>query len=94
MAGGRLPAGWTLEKVREVSGDGRAAALGADRVVRWVGGSGGDERLHPETILGFDRLCLVQPVGDEDWYMGSLNDDGSVDCWSAYGDLYEALRGL
>ncbi|MDQ0386998.1 hypothetical protein J2S54_003818 [Streptomyces sp. DSM 42143] len=26
MAGGRLPAGWTLEKVREVSGDGRAAA--------------------------------------------------------------------
>jgi hypothetical protein len=28
------------------------------------------------------------------WYMGSLNDDGSINCWSAYGDLYEALRGL
>ncbi|MEV6181750.1 hypothetical protein [Streptomyces sp. NPDC052015] len=26
--------------------------------------------------------------------MGSLNDNGSVTCWSAYGDLHEALRGL
>ena len=51
-------------------------------------------RLHPEIILGFHGLCLVKPVSDEDWYMGTLNDDGSVDCWSAYGDLYEALRGL
>ncbi len=33
-------------------------------------------------------------VNDDDWYMGSLNDDGSVTCWSAYSDLYEALRGL
>ncbi|MGW7252895.1 hypothetical protein [Streptomyces sp. NPDC054834] len=69
-------------------------ALDIDRVVTWVGRPGEDERLHPEVILGFQGLCLVKPVNDEDWYMGSLNDDGSVDCWSAYGDLYEALRGL
>lgn len=56
--------------------------------------AGGNELLHPEIILGFHRLCLVKPFTNEDWYMGSLNDDGSVDCWSAYGDLYEALRGL
>jgi len=94
MANGQLPAGWTLEEIREVSGDQESVALDTDRVVRWVGRPGEDERLHPEIILGFHWLCLVKPVSDEDWYMGSLNDDGSVDCWSAYGDLYEALRGL
>ncbi|WP_302851731.1 hypothetical protein [Streptomyces lunaelactis] len=44
-------------------------------------------------MLGFHSLCLVKPVNDE-WYMGSLNDDGSIDCWSAYGDLRQALLGL
>lgn len=42
----------------------------------------------------FGKLCLVKPANDDDWYMGSLNDDGSAVCWSAYSDLYEALRGL
>lgn len=48
----------------------------------------------PEIVLGFHSLCLVKPADDDDWYMGSLYDDGSIDCWAAYGDLYEALRGL
>lgn len=48
----------------------------------------------PEIVLGFHGLCLVKPVDDDDWYMGSLYEDGSIDCWTAYGDLYEALRGL
>ncbi len=47
-----------------------------------------------EIVLGFRSLCLVKPVDDDDWYMGSLYDDGSIDCWTLYGDLYEALRGL
>ncbi|MFF1308400.1 hypothetical protein [Streptomyces sp. NPDC058307] len=94
MADGQLPAGWTFEEIREVSGDQGSVALDTDRVVTWVGRPGENERLHPEIILGFHGLCLVKPVSDEDWYMGSLNDDGSVDCWSAYGGLYEALRGL
>ena len=50
--------------------------------------------LHPEIVLGFHGLCLVKPVHDDDWYMGSLYEDGSIDCWGAYDDLYEALRGL
>lgn len=94
MADERLPAGWSLERIREVSGDSEAVALDADRVVTWLGWPAEDEQLIPEVILGFHQLCLVKPVGDDDWYMGSLNDDGSVDCWSAYSDLYEALRGL
>lgn len=45
-------------------------------------------------VLGFHGLCLVKPIHDDGWYMGSLYDDGSIDCWTAYDDLYEALRGL
>ncbi|MFF4351280.1 hypothetical protein [Streptomyces sp. NPDC001530] len=94
MADEQLPAGWTLEEIRNVSGDREATALDNDRVVTWQGWPAEDERLDAEIVLGFHGLCLVKPVNDDDWYMGSLNDDGSVDCWSAYGDLYQALRGL
>ncbi|WP_030813407.1 hypothetical protein [Streptomyces sp. NRRL S-337] len=92
--GAPLPAGWTLEAIRHVSGDREAVALAVDRSVEWVAGPDDRERIQPEIILGFHELCLVKPVDDEDWYMGSLTDEGSVDCWSAYGDLHEALRGL
>ncbi|MFJ5798410.1 hypothetical protein [Streptomyces decoyicus] len=94
MASAQLPARWTLEEIRNVSGDQEALPLDTDRSVEWVAGPEGHERIHPEIVLGFHDLCLVKPVSDEDWYMGSLNDDGSVDCWTAYSDLYEALRGL
>ncbi len=94
MTGGQLPAGWTLEAIRDVSGDREAVVLDTDRVVTWRGRPGQDERLRPRIVLGFHGLCLVQPVDDGDWYMGSLYEDGSVDCWSAYDDLHAALRGL
>ncbi|MFC5959696.1 hypothetical protein ACFP51_36440 [Streptomyces pratens] len=94
MADAQLPSGWTLQQIRDVSGDREAVALDPDRAVKWVGGTGAHEVLHPEIILGFHDLCLVKPVHDDDWYMGCLYDDGSIDCWSAYDDLYEALRGL
>lgn len=94
MTGEQLPAGWTLEEIRSVSGDREATVLDSGRLVRWLGWPGEDEQLCPEVVLGFHGLCLVKPVGDDDWYMGSLNDDGSVDCWSAYADFREALRGL
>lgn len=94
MTGAQPPAGWTLEQIRDISGDREAEVLSTDRAVTWLGRPGKDERLCPQTILRFHELCLVKPVDDEDWYMGSLNEDGSIDCWSAYGSLYEALRGL
>ncbi|MFI1615477.1 hypothetical protein ACH4VT_00535 [Streptomyces lydicus] len=94
MRGARLPAGWALEAIRNISGDREAMALDTERSVEWVAGPECRARIHPEIVLGFHGLCLVKPVNDEDWYMGSLNGDGSVDCWSAYSDLHEALRGL
>ncbi|MFC9845984.1 hypothetical protein ACFWFF_04745 [Streptomyces sp. NPDC060223] len=95
MADRQLPEGWTLEEIRKVSGDREATVLGTDRVVTWLGGpTAQDERLCPDIVLGFHGLSLVKPVEDDAWYMGSLNDDGSIDCWCAYDDLHEALRGL
>lgn len=94
MADAQLPPGWTLQQIRDVSGDREAVALDPNRAVKWVAGAGAHEMLDSEIILGSHSLCLVKPVHDDDWYMGSLYDDGSIDCWAAYDDLYEALRGL
>ncbi|MFK8847972.1 hypothetical protein [Streptomyces sp. Ac-502] len=95
MADTQLPTGWSLQRIRDVSGDQEAVVLDRNRAVKWVGRFGTpDEVLHPEIVLGFHSLCLVKPVRDDDWYMGSLHDDGSIDCWAAYDDLYVALRGL
>lgn len=93
MADAQLPPGWTIQRIRDVSGDQEAVILDPNRAVRWAA-SDAHEVLHPEIVLGFHSLCIVKPVDDDDWYMGSLYDDGSVDCWTAYADLYEALRGL
>ncbi|OCC10153.1 hypothetical protein [Streptomyces sp. PTY087I2] len=95
QGGDRLPGGWTLARVRDVSGDREAVVLDADRTATWLGGpAGDDEALRPEIVIGFHQLCLLKPIDSDDWYMGSLNDDGTVDCWSAYSDFHEALRGL
>lgn len=94
MANAPLPPGWTLQRIREVSGDREAVVLDPHRTVKWISVERADEAMRPEIVLGFHSLCLVKAVDDDDWYMGSLYDDGSVECWSAYDDLYEGLRGL
>lgn len=94
MASERLPIGWTLAAIRDVSGDQEAVLLSVDRAAVWRGGPADGELIRPEMVIGFHGLCLVKPIDDEDWCMGSLNDDGSVDCWSAYPDFREGLRGL
>lgn len=89
-----LPAGWTIERVRALSGDQSATLLSFDRlVVVEVGGQGDYEPLRPDVILAFHKLCLVRDDGE--WFMGRLDQDGSVICWASYGsDLAEAIRSL
>ncbi|OKI50590.1 hypothetical protein AMK17_34915 [Streptomyces sp. CB00072] len=89
-----LPAGWTIERVRALSGDPSAVSLSFDRlVVLETAGQGDYEPLRPDAILAFHELCLVRDDGE--WFMGQLDDDGSVICWASYGlDLAEAIRGL
>ncbi|MCD9165760.1 hypothetical protein [Streptomyces albireticuli] len=89
-----LPTGWTLQRIRDVSGDHEAIPLRTNRTVTWSAAPEDPELAPPAIVLGFHDLCLVQLVDDTDWYMGSLNDDGSVGCWATYGDFYQALRGL
>lgn len=94
-----LPSGWTIERVRAVSGCARAEVLDAAALaaldVREVDGRA-EVPVAPhaiELVMTFDELCLVRAGGE--WLMGGVNDDGSVLCWASYGDdLHEALRGL
>ncbi|GHE31144.1 hypothetical protein GCM10018784_80090 [Streptomyces hydrogenans] len=89
-----LPAGWTIERVRALSKDPSAVPLSVDRlVVVETAGQGDYEPLRPDVILAFHELCLVRDDGE--WFMGQLDDDGSVICWGSYGsDLTEAIRSL
>lgn len=47
-------------------------------------------------ILSFTGLCLVRVEGDDNWWMGDLDEsDGSIVCWNPYGsDLEHAIRSL
>ncbi|MFJ9547852.1 hypothetical protein [Streptomyces erythrochromogenes] len=89
-----LPAGWTIERVRALSGDPDATPLDLDRlVVVEVAGQEDYEPLQPDVILAFHGLCLVRDDGE--WFMGQLDADGSVTCWASYGsDLAVAIRSL
>ncbi|MEW2492711.1 hypothetical protein AB0942_04030 [Streptomyces nodosus] len=89
-----LPAGWTIERVRALSGDPSAVVLSCDRlVVVEAAGHDNYEPLRPDAILAFHDLCLVGDDGE--WFMGRLDGDGSVICWASYGSgLTEAIRSL
>ncbi|MFK0290710.1 hypothetical protein ACIQU6_09545 [Streptomyces sp. NPDC090442] len=89
-----LPNGWTIERIRSVSGDAQAGLLSLGRlVVVEQHGSADYDVLQPDAILSFHDLCLVR--ADDEWFMGQLDADDSVICWASYGpDLAEAIRGL
>ena len=90
-----LPDGWTLDRIRGLSGDSAATLLSPERlVVVELHSRGGYESLPANLIISFHDLCLVR-AEDDDWYMGQLDADGSVICWASYGtDLGEAIRSL
>lgn len=88
-----LPHGWDLDRVRSESGNANSRLLEtSDRHV--VLATGNDYvDLNPTVIIDFSNLCLVA-VGP-DWYMGSLEPDGSIICWGSYGtDLGEAIKAM
>ncbi|MEU9080381.1 hypothetical protein ACFYUY_26455 [Kitasatospora sp. NPDC004745] len=89
-----LPHGWTIERVRSASGDAAAELLPLERlVVLEEHGAADYEVLAPDVILSFHGLCLARAAGE--WFMGELDGDGSLVCWSSYGpDLGEAVRAL
>ena len=90
-----LPEGWDLERIRRLEPS--AVLLDTDTHTIFVGdGQDYEELPRPTCIISFSGLCLVRVEGDEDWWMGQLDDsDGSIVCWNPYGtDLEEAIRAL
>jgi hypothetical protein len=53
------------------------------------------EPIQPRTIIEVGGFYLVEAVDEpDDWYMGERGSDGVIVCWSKYGDIETALRGL
>lgn len=98
MTRGRLPEGWTIERVAEAANDPDAHLLDLERSVwyRPTGGAAGEladaaepVELEPAVIVGLTDVCFVQ-VEDGTWYAGRLDADGSILCWESYGDDLQA----
>jgi hypothetical protein len=91
MTRGRLPDGWTIERVAEAANDPDAQLLDLERSV-WYRGAGEAAEpveLEPAVIVGLTDVCLVQ-VEAGAWYAGRLDADGSILCWESYGDDLQA----
>lgn len=87
-----LGEGWTIERVRSHSGDATAELLSLDRSA-FLDDGNHLVPLIPRAIVKVGGLILLRH--DEDWYMGELDDDGTVVCWSAYApDLGDAINAL
>jgi hypothetical protein len=95
-----LPAGWTIERVREASQCPTANLRSTDvRVVveERPDGMSGDtlfELINPAVVIDFAGLFLVRPQGESDWYLGEMNSD-QIRCWASCGiDLATAIHAL
>ena len=95
MNRGDLPVGWTLERVREV-GQLRDPPHLLDRSTRvTIDTPNGVQVIDPSVLIDCGGLVLVLDSADSERLMGQQADDGSVMCWSSYGnDLEFALRSL
>ncbi|MFD9692157.1 DUF4419 domain-containing protein [Kitasatospora sp. NPDC059088] len=91
LAAAQLPPGWTVERVREVSGSPWAKLVRADGVTveRREGGPVG-----AVALIRFSHFCLVRCAGDDDWYAALPLPDGTVQLGRSRGpDLAGALAG-
>ncbi|MFJ9610713.1 DUF4419 domain-containing protein [Kitasatospora sp. NPDC101176] len=72
LAAAQLPAGWTVERVRQVSRVDDAALLATEGLV--VDDLRGDpEQARPVAVIRFTWACLFRVADDEDWYVGLLD---------------------
>ena len=89
----RLPAGWSLERIKDM---GIAAPELVTRPVT-VMEYGVDDvfELSARVILDLGGLCLVLCDIEEDWHMGQWDDATTIVCWASYGtDLEYAINAL
>ncbi|MEU4117854.1 DUF4419 domain-containing protein [Kitasatospora sp. NPDC028055] len=95
LAAAQLPAGWTVERVREVSGAEGARLLSTDGI-RAVDAMTGAEMGRPTALIRFGIGCVVRFDADGPWHVGMLNPrDGIVGCEGARGpELADVLPGM
>ena len=89
----RLPAGWSLERIKDM---GIAAPELVTRSVT-VMENGVDEmvELSARVIVDLGGMCLVLCDNEEDWHMGQWADRDTIACWGSYGtDLEYAINAL
>jgi hypothetical protein len=89
-----LPEGWDLDRLRRL--DPTVQLLKpADHHVVWVHKNSDYQELQPEVIISFGGQCLLRAAGDPSWWMGQIDENGSIVCSGQYGeDLGEAIKGL
>ncbi|MFE5581650.1 DUF4419 domain-containing protein [Kitasatospora sp. NPDC056531] len=73
LAAAQLPEGWTIERVREVTGVEVARLISTDRELFVESRDGLTPRGRPAAVVNFAGDCLFRPVGDENWYRGFLD---------------------
>ncbi|MFD8705714.1 DUF4419 domain-containing protein [Kitasatospora sp. NPDC059648] len=90
LAAAQLPEGWTIERVREVSGSEWARPVSTDGV-RVVDG-GGEPLGRAVAVVRFSVFYLLRCADDDDWYAGMLFPDGLAQRELSLGpDLASAL---
>ncbi|MFD0276889.1 DUF4419 domain-containing protein [Kitasatospora sp. NPDC127111] len=97
LAAVQLPAGWTIERVREVAGIDTPRLLGTDRQVVDVRERGEQPLGPPFSVLKvWDFFCLIRLVDGGEWYVGMLDPrSGDVMLEGRLGtDLGEAVWRL
>jgi hypothetical protein len=90
---------WDIARIRSESGDENAHFL--DRQVqasiyaRHEEGRSVYEPLRVRRALSVGGLFLVEAEDEpDDWYMGQIAKDGTIQCWGRYGTLRDAIHGL
>ena len=90
---------WDIARIRSESGDERAqfvdGQVQAAIYVRQEEGRPVYEPLHVKRALAVGGLFLIEAEDEpDDWYMGQMAKDGSIQCWGRYGTLRDAIHGL
>ncbi len=90
---------WDIARIRSESGDENAhfvdGRVQAAIYSRQEEGKRVYEPLRVLRALAVGGLFLVEAEGESDnWYMGQVAKDGTIQCWGRYGTLRDAIHAL
>jgi hypothetical protein len=85
-----VPEEWDIVRIRSESGDQNAHFVdGQMRAAIF------DKPLRVKRALDVGGHFLIETEDEPDnWYMGEMAKDGTIECWGQYGTLANAIHGL